>query len=68
MRLSPAHAILQSRVGRRLLATFFVLVAVPVGAVSLLAYQFIEYVGQKSAASGAMRSNYLVSDDQGKLM
>ncbi|MDZ7863047.1 hypothetical protein [Acidovorax sp.] len=50
MRLSPAHAILHSRVGRQLLATFFVLVAVPVGAMSLLAYQLTEYVVQQSAA------------------
>ncbi len=50
MRLSAAHAILQSRVGRQLLATFFVLVAVPVGVISLLAYQLTEYVVQQSAA------------------
>lgn len=50
MRLSPAHAILHSRVGRQLLATFFVLVAVPVGTMSLLAYQLTEYVVQQSAA------------------
>lgn len=50
MRLSAAQAILHSRVGRQLLATFFVLVAVPVGAMSLLAYQLTEYVVQQSAA------------------
>lgn len=50
MRLSAAQAILHSRVGRQLLATFFVLVAVPVGAMSLLAYQLTQYVVQQSAA------------------
>jgi len=50
MRLTAAHAILQSRVGRQLLATFFVLVAVPVGIVSLLAYQLTEYVVRQSAS------------------
>ncbi|MDP3230409.1 MAG: EAL domain-containing protein [Acidovorax sp.] len=50
MRLTAAQAILQSRVGRQLLATFFVLVAVPVGIVSLLAYQLTEYVVQQSAS------------------
>ncbi|MES2611109.1 MAG: EAL domain-containing protein [Pseudomonadota bacterium] len=50
MRLTAAQAILQSRVGRQLLATFFVLVAVPVLAMSLLAYQLTEYVVQQSAA------------------
>ncbi len=50
MRLSAASAFLQSRVGRRLFAAFFVLVAVPVGAVSLLAYQLTEYIVRQSAA------------------
>ncbi len=50
MRLTAAHAILQSRVGRQLLATFFVLVALPVVTVSLLAYQLTEYALQQSAA------------------
>lgn len=50
MRLNAAQAILHSRVGRQLLATFFVLVAVPVGVVSFLAYQLAEYVLQQSAA------------------
>lgn len=50
MRMSAASAFLQSRVGRRLFAAFFVLVAVPVGAVSLLAYQLTEYIVRQSAA------------------
>lgn len=50
MRLTAAQAILQSRVGRQLLATFFVLVALPVGIVSLLAYQLTEYVVRQSAS------------------
>lgn len=50
MRLTAAHAILQSRVGRQLLATFFVLVALPVVTVSLLAYQLTEYALKQSAA------------------
>lgn len=50
MRLSAATAFLQSRVGRRLFTAFFVLVAVPVGAVSLLAYQLTEYIVRQSAA------------------
>lgn len=56
MRLSAASAFLQSRVGRKLFAAFFVLVAVPVGAVSLLAYQLTEYIVHRSAAqlSGEM--------------
>ncbi|AVO42205.1 putative bifunctional diguanylate cyclase/phosphodiesterase [Simplicispira suum] len=49
MRLSAASAFLQSRVGRRLFAAFFVLVAVPVGAVSLLAYQLTDYIVRQSA-------------------
>ncbi|RZJ15505.1 MAG: EAL domain-containing protein [Acidovorax sp.] len=50
MRLSAAQAILYSRVGRQLLGTFFVLVAVPVGAMSFLAYHLTEYVVRHSAA------------------
>lgn len=49
MRLTAASAFLQSRVGRRLFTAFFVLVAVPVGAVSLLAYQLTEYIVRQSA-------------------
>ena len=49
MRLSAASAFLQSRIGRRLFAAFFVLVAVPVAAVSLLAYQLTDYIVRQSA-------------------
>ena len=49
MRLSAASAILQSRVGRKLFATFFVLIAVPVGLVAWLAYQLNTYVTVRSA-------------------
>lgn len=50
MRVRIDHAILRSRVGRKLFATFFVLVALPVAAVSALAYQLSEYVLRQSAA------------------
>lgn len=50
MRLNAAQAILHSRVGRQLLASFFVLVALPVGAISLLAYELTGYVVQQSGA------------------
>lgn len=50
MRVRMAHAILHSRVGRKLFAIFFVLVALPVGAMSVLAYQLSEYVLRQSAA------------------
>lgn len=49
MRLSAASAILRSRVGRKLFTTFFVLIAVPVGLVALLAYQLNAYVTVRSA-------------------
>ena len=50
MRWSAASTFLQSRVGRRLFAAFFVLVAVLVGAVSLLAYQLTDYIVRQSAS------------------
>ena len=51
MRLSAASAFLQSRIGRRLFAAFFVLVAVPVAAVSLLAYQLTDYIVRRQLAA-----------------
>jgi len=50
MRLTAASALLQSRVGRKLFIAFFVLVAVPVGTVSFLAYQLTDYIVRKSGA------------------
>ncbi len=50
MRLSAASTFLQSRVGRKLFAAFFILVAVLVGAVSLLAYQLTDYIVRQSAS------------------
>lgn len=49
MRLNAASAFLKSRVGRQLFAAVFVLLAVPVGAVSWLAYQLTDYVVRQSA-------------------
>lgn len=49
MRLNAAGTFLQSRVGRQLFVAFFFLVAIPVGAVSLLAYQLTEFIVRHSA-------------------
>ncbi len=49
MRLNAASAFLQSRVGRQLFAAIFVLIAVPVAAVSYLAYQLTDYIVRQSA-------------------
>jgi diguanylate cyclase (GGDEF)-like protein len=53
MRLNMAHAILQSRVGSKLFAIVFVLIAVPLGVVSLLAYQLGDYMLRESAADSS---------------
>lgn len=49
MRLTAASAFLQSRVGRQLFGAVFVLLVVPVAAISLLAYQLTDYIVRQSA-------------------